>query len=177
MKIAYADASRSVYSSRSPPGKALPHAFAAVHHSSSPTPPCKWLQEMVCVLDRYFQHMCSWSRRQAEVWCCSWVCLTALWIPYTEQARLQDSMLNQAQSPSSPSPCTLLARWQAVFLLVFLSQPTWPVPTLLNQALSSSHAWTACSGCESTATVVCHVPVQSQSWSNDRSPIQCPKAL
>lgn len=43
MRIAYADLSRSAHSSHSTAGKALSHAFAALHHSPSSTPLCKWL--------------------------------------------------------------------------------------------------------------------------------------
>lgn len=53
--------------------------------------------------DRHFQYSHSWDRRQTQVECCSWDCLTALWTPCTEQARRQDSLLNQAQTASAPS--------------------------------------------------------------------------
>lgn len=51
------------------------------------------------VPDRCFQYLHSWHRRQAQVECCSWVCLPALWTPCAEQARRQDSVIKQVQSP------------------------------------------------------------------------------
>ena len=114
MKTVYADPSRSAYSSHSLTGKAWSQAFAALHHRPSPTPSRRRLGWMAHVPARPFKHTCSWSRRGAEVQCCSWVYLPALWSPCAEQARRQDSLLNQAQSPFAPSPSALLARWQPV---------------------------------------------------------------
>lgn len=100
MKIAYADPSRSAYSSHYPTGKASSHAFAALHHSSSSTLLCNWLGWMAHA--RHFQHLHSWHGRQTHAGTLQ-LSLPALRTPCTKQARRQDLLLNQAQSPSALS--------------------------------------------------------------------------
>lgn len=111
------------------------------------------------VPDRRFQYLHCWHRRQTQLERCR-VCLSALWTPCTEQARRQDSLLNQVQSPSALSRILIPTSVTHVAELDLLCTV---------QHVQAVRAWGQ----------YFPMALSSQSWaqSSGRSPIQCPEVL
>lgn len=105
---------------------------------------------------RCFQFLHSWHRRQTQVEWRSWVYLPALWTPCTEQARKQDSLLNQAECPSALSRIltpTSVTRTAHVAELGPLLHIVQHVQAERDRESALPHPYAACPGHKAVAEV------------------------